>query len=473
MKQQFQIGFTAKFLCAVALLLLSASATFAQCSAAFNYSAVGNAGQHTFWSTSTGVTANTLFKWSQPNAIMGYGSNITYPFTANGVYMVTLTITDTASSPTCSSSVVQTITVSNANCGGYAAFQHTLMPGGLVVFGNYSSPSSMSYAWNFGDAATSTQTTPAHTYTANGTYTVLLSATSGTCNYTYQQVLNVVITSCSLTAGFTYSNTSLGIYNFINTTSGASNPYYKWSFGDGSNSWSANPTHTYVTNGTYTVMLLAKDTSNVFCTDSVSQVIVVTTASCTASVSFTLGQDSSQALTWNIYPNYPFNIAAASWSWGDGSSTSGLYPSHTFSAAGMYNICVSITVSCGSTGTFCSNSSIYRSVSNPAINVNVLDPKNVTGINVIDGAAGFRIYPNPASGLVYVSSNGPDNYGEVTDVSIRLMNLTGQVIYSEIATGNSGKLMKEIDLSAVADGTYFIEVSAGDHTFRSKVILLH
>jgi Zn-dependent metalloprotease len=53
------------------------------------------------------------------------------------------------------------------------------------------------------------------------------------------------VTSCSLPASINFNNT---------TAAGLS---YKWSFGDGVVSTSTNPAHTYTTNGTYSVKLLA------------------------------------------------------------------------------------------------------------------------------------------------------------------------------------------------------------------------
>ncbi|MCD6019091.1 MAG: repeat-containing protein [Bacteroidetes bacterium] len=51
---------------------------------------------------------------------------------------------------------------------------------------NYSSSAgTLSYFWDFGDGATSTQISPSHTYSTVGTYTVCLTVNSGTCSDTY------------------------------------------------------------------------------------------------------------------------------------------------------------------------------------------------------------------------------------------------------------------------------------------------
>ena len=49
---------------------------------------------------------------------------------------------------------------------------------------------------------------------------------------------------------------------FTNSTNNAQNFSWQWQFGDGGISYDKNPTHTYTTNGTYTVTLIANDTTN-------------------------------------------------------------------------------------------------------------------------------------------------------------------------------------------------------------------
>jgi len=46
----------------------------------------------------------------------------------------------------------------------------------------------LSYSWDFGDGNTSSQSTPTHTYSAAGIYTVCLTVSSGTCSDTYCDV---------------------------------------------------------------------------------------------------------------------------------------------------------------------------------------------------------------------------------------------------------------------------------------------
>jgi len=57
------------------------------------------------------------------------------------------------------------------------------------------SVSASNYAWNFGDGSTSTLTNPVHTYSATGTYSVCLIASSSGCADTVCKIINIAATA--------------------------------------------------------------------------------------------------------------------------------------------------------------------------------------------------------------------------------------------------------------------------------------
>jgi len=138
------------------------------------------------------------------------------------------------------------------------------------------SSGTLTYLWDFGNGATSTQQSPTYSYPAIGTYTVKLVATSSTgCK---DSTTTNIIVNASPTAGFQVNNANqcLTGNNFIFTNSSSLNPgtlTHLWTFGDGNTSANTNPSHTYITAGTYTVKLLVS--SGLGCKDSVTRIVTV------------------------------------------------------------------------------------------------------------------------------------------------------------------------------------------------------
>jgi hypothetical protein len=192
--------------------------------------------------------------------------------------------------------------------------------------------------------------------------------------------------------------------------------------------------------------------------------------SCPAPISFNMWKDTTAlpAIVWYAWPNYPGNISSAEWFWGDGSSTVGLYPPHTYSAAGFYNICVSITVSCGGTGSVCSNYNIYKTANmeqNAMAQVNVVASPQAIKKNTNEQIA-FRLFPNPNQGEFDLQLG---NVGAKTEIVI--YDIVGKEVYRRIEETPDHKLDKKINLSELSNGSYFIKVNSENAMQHSKIII--
>jgi len=123
----------------------------------------------------------------------------------------------------------------------------------------------VSWSWDFGDGTTSPQQSPSHVFAAGGTYPVTLTVTDGG-GLTDATSADVTVTeppppppNQPPVASFTYSCTGLTC-DFTDTSTDDGGIVARlWDFGDGGWSDLANPTHTYVNAGTYTVALLVED----------------------------------------------------------------------------------------------------------------------------------------------------------------------------------------------------------------------
>lgn len=122
------------------------------------------------------------------------------------------------------------------------------------------------YEWDFGDGATGTGQSASHTYSNSGTYTVKLTVkTAAQAKETNpklesKQTAQIEITvatalSVAISASVTEGPAPLEV-SFTTEVQGGTAASYTWDFGDGATSQEANPTHTFTTEGTYTVKLI-------------------------------------------------------------------------------------------------------------------------------------------------------------------------------------------------------------------------
>lgn len=163
-----------------------------------------------------------------------------------------------------------------------AAFTNDFTGGNAPVTVHFTDASSQDssithWYWDFGDGSTSTLQDPAHTYSANGQYTVSLTVSDPYCRNTTTIANDIAIGQP--VAGFTASPTTSAVpavIAFTDTSTGSPAPnQWNWSWGDGSwtNGTTENPTHTYTSAGVYSVTLIA---SNLYGSGSVTKVSYIT-----------------------------------------------------------------------------------------------------------------------------------------------------------------------------------------------------
>lgn len=114
--------------------------------------------------------------------------------------------------------------------------------------------------WDFGDSTTSTTMNPSHAFNTTGQFTVTLTVTGTVGSNVMTRPAYITVNELPPLAAFRANRTS-GVapleVDFADESSGIIDSW-SWTFGDGTTSDVANPSHVYETSGAYTVGLVVR-----------------------------------------------------------------------------------------------------------------------------------------------------------------------------------------------------------------------
>ncbi len=429
---------------------------------------VGTGGNVYFTNASTNTSTWTSYHWTINNNFFSAAQNPTTNL-ANGYYTICLNVTDSLNN--CFDSYCDSVFITNSTstCNLNANFNYTVGANGNVTFGNTSTGTNSNtiYSWWLGNNQTANTQNASTNYANNGWYTVclFLSDSTNNCNDSYCQSIYVgTASSNSCNASFTFSVGASGNVTLTsNSTGTTSNTYYFWNFNNNSNTTTASPqTSTTFTNFfNYVCLTIIDSATN--CWSTYCDTIIIPSAPCNPNVSFVMIQDSTQALTWWAWANYPSNTTNVVWSWGDNSSSTGFFPSHTYSASGFYNICVTITVSCAGTASFCSNTFINKSAEAqmPMYHVNVVNaqaPASVKNYEAAEAITEMLLYPNPAKDQAHIKLN----MNKAGDVTLLIYEVTGKLVQQGTQNLSEGVNTIDVNINSLEKGMYFITINSGN-----------
>ncbi len=157
------------------------------------------------------------------------------------------------------------------------------------------------------------------------------------------------------------------------------------------------------------------------------------------------------------------------WDWGDGTTSSGQYPMHSYSDTGIYNICLTVIdpmtnctdTFCDSLGFDANGNLVYKGTSFKGFTVVVIDPATI-GVEEIASEPMVGAFPNPSSGLIYVKSETH----RILDVNV--FNMNGQLLQN--VSGNKAK--SEAVLLELSDaGLYLLQIQTDAGTTTQKVMV--
>ena len=293
------------------------------------------------------------YAWDFGDSKTGTGVSPTHVYTLPGSYVASLTVTDNRGG---TSTVTHSVTVTAPNVAPTAAFTPTVTNLGVATDATSSTDSDgsiVSYAWDFGDSSTASGVTASHTYAAPGTFTIALTVTdnSGATN-TVSHSVTVVAANVAPVAAFSSTTNSLtaSFDSSVSADPDGTIASYAWNFGDTTTGSGASPTHTYVQPGSYVVSLTVTDNRGGTNTVTHSVTVVATNVAPTAAFSST-GSNLTASFAASASNDPDGTIASYSWDFGDSSTGSGVAPAHTYAAAGIFTVSLTVTDNQGATNT--------------------------------------------------------------------------------------------------------------------------
>lgn len=291
-------------------------------------------------STAAPGTSNTQWLWDFGDGTSSTLQSPTKQYSTPESYTVSLKVTNNKG---CSKTFVKANYINIAE-GAVADFSNPQpsvcsAPASITFSNKATGPGTLSYVWNFGDGATSTQANPTHSYTANGSYTVSLITTSSLgCSDTIQKTQAVKVGG--YTTDFTSKLCQAAPGQFTNSST--PNPSTSlWTFSDGTTSTDINPTKTFANSGPVTVKLVNDYGS---CKDSVTKTVTV---SGKPTVDFTTKDTVKCQPPATVNFTNTSNAATYQWSFGDGGTSTQNAPSYTYNKLGTYSVTLVATTTDG------------------------------------------------------------------------------------------------------------------------------
>ena len=285
-----------------------------------------------FADTTSGDPAS--WKWDFGDGSTSNAKNPSHVFLRASSYTVTLVSSGSFGSKQGN----KTITVASTSVLSISFTYTPAIPtaGQAVHFTDTSAGFPSSWKWDFGDGTSSTTQNPAHAFSAQGSYNVTLTVTSGSETKITSRLITVISTT-ALDASFTYGPDSPveGQAVLFTDNSLGSPTSWLWDFGDGTTGTNQNPSHTYTNAGSYNVTLKVSRGSS---SDTMNQAInVLPDSVLAAGFAYSPG---SPVLGRPVSFSDTSTGGPTSWEWdfGDGAASTLQNPSHTYAPSELIRL---------------------------------------------------------------------------------------------------------------------------------------
>jgi len=398
----------------------------------------------------------STYNWDFGDGTSATGQNVVHQYN-NGTYYVCLN-SISSTQYQCTYCVYVSVNDSTApdSCNTY--FMYTSDGQGNTTFTGYSNDPLSTYTWTFGNGATYTGQNITHHYgnILYGYACLTTISSSGTqCNYcdtvfvTYNtNPCNLYVTATSIT-----NETGIGTHDGsinIDVIGGASPFSFSWSNGATTENISGlqeGNYNVYVTDNnqcyTWATFEVYNDYINQYFNDSLNTNPIDTC--------FNFIPDT--AYIYGFTYNSNNNTVSTTWIIFDITGTQTGFVSANYICDSTGNYIAFLTIECAK-GTYHFSDQIHIA-------------EQTLGINATDASVeNIKLFPNPVADKLYISLS----LTKSALLKVSIMNITGQVIYTEQSNSEGGQNTIELNTSALPSGLYFVQISYNGQIISRKFV---
>ncbi|MES2850596.1 MAG: PKD domain-containing protein [Bacteroidota bacterium] len=293
----------------------------------------------TIYFTNYTVGPGTMtYTWNFGDGITSSSVSPSHIFTTGGSYSITLI---TQNSLGCKDTLVLKDTITIKNVRSAINSDDTVCVNYRMPLNNATIPAPLSSKWIYSDGTSSFGASTAKMWTTAGNHTVKLISNFNACSDSVTKNIRVLPAPViNFSASDSASCKPPFIVNFTDLSNNATN--WLWDFGDGFTSAVQNPSHTYTTEGEFTVKLTVNSATG--CNSTLPQFRFIRILKPQVNIDTT---ENGGCIPYTFAPHAIVGsvdgISSYLWDFGNGNTSTNHFPVEVYNNTGSYNIKLTIT----------------------------------------------------------------------------------------------------------------------------------